>query len=219
MIIEAPFNVKICGITRLEDARYISGLMADRLGFIFTKESKRYIEPGKAGAIIEWLGGIEPVGVFMNQPVEEVNQIATRTGLSIVQLHGQEPSFYCSQLPFHIIKTISVSPLTTPQELQDEILEYAQVADEYLFDTSISSGSSTLYGGTGTPFNWDLLNSVNIPKPWYLAGGISPDTIQHAWSRVKPTGFDLSSGVESEPGIKDYDLLDKLVDSIQQVQG
>jgi phosphoribosylanthranilate isomerase len=210
-------QVKICGVTRLEDARYISGLMADRIGFIFTPESKRAIEPGKAGAIIEWLGGIEPVGVFMNQEIEQVQQISRQTGLKRVQLHGNEPAFYCAQLPFQVTKTISITSQTTKETLQEQVDVYAPVVDEFLFDTAISSNDYQQLGGTGTPFNWKILTEVSIPKPWFLAGGISAKNIKEAWEILRPTGFDLSSSVESEPGIKNFDLLDDLFESIQSL--
>lgn len=210
-------QVKICGVTRLEDARYISGLMADRIGFIFTPESKRAIEPGKAGAIIEWLGGIEPVGVFMNQELELVQQIIRQTGLKRVQLHGNEPVSYCAQLPYQITKTIPITHQTTKETLQDLVDIYAPVVDEYLFDTAIISNDYQQLGGTGTPFNWNILTEVSIPKPWFLAGGISSKNIKEAWQILKPTGFDLSSSVESEPGIKSFDSLDDLFESIQSL--
>ncbi len=218
MLLNKPFQLKICGITRLEDARYISGLMVDRLGFIFVKESRRSIEPGKAGAIIEWLGGIESVGVFMNQPLEEIVHIAKQTGLNWVQLHGEEPPFYCNEVPFPVIKTISISQSSTSAEIQEEVDRYSSVVEEYLFDTSISDGDSMIYGGTGIPFQWEILQEVSIHKPWHVAGGITPENLFQAWNLLKPSGFDLSSGVESEPGIKDFDLLDKLVHTIHQIE-
>jgi phosphoribosylanthranilate isomerase len=94
---------------------------------------------------------------------------------------------------------------------------YAPVVDEYLFDTAIRSNDYQQLGGTGTPFNWNILTEVSIPKPWFLAGGISSKNIKEAWKILKPTGFDLSSSVESEPGIKSFDLLDDLFESIQSL--
>ncbi|MGB0347847.1 MAG: phosphoribosylanthranilate isomerase, partial [Balneolaceae bacterium] len=81
-------KVKICGITNLEDARFASGALVDYLGFIFTEKSKRYIDPEKAGAIINWVEGPEKVGVFMNQPLDDVNLLAKFSGIDYVQLHG-----------------------------------------------------------------------------------------------------------------------------------
>lgn len=219
MLYNAPFNLKICGITRLEDARYVSGLLANRVGFIFSDESKRYIEPGRAGAIIQWLNGIESVGVFMNQSMDDVTHIASMTGLNMVQLHGQEPPHYCEELPFYTIKTISVSDMTSSDQIQEELNRYQEVVDEFLFDTSIKTEGEHMYGGTGVPFAWEILKELKITIPWYVAGGISPENIHQAWNVIKPTGFDVSSSVESDPGVKDYDLLDRLIESINQVKG
>jgi phosphoribosylanthranilate isomerase len=88
-------RVKICGLTNLEDARYVSGALADYLGFIFYEKSPRYIEPPKAGAIINWIEGPETVGVFVNQPLDDVNLIVRQTGIDLVQLHGTESPDYC----------------------------------------------------------------------------------------------------------------------------
>lgn len=209
-----PFTVKICGVTRLEDARYISGLMADRIGFIFTPESKRFIEPAKAGAIIEWLGGIEPVGVFMNQSTDTIIRICTQTGIKSVQLHGQESPAQCEELSsYTLIKTISVSKDSTVEELQMVLDSYHSVVDEFLFDTARVMDGVEQIGGTGIPFNWKVLRQLVISKPWILAGGISSVNIKEAWDELKPNGFDLSSRVEFEPGLKDFDLLDELFET------
>src|SRR5690625_2932982 len=88
-------KIKVCGLTTLADARFVSEAQADFLGFIFYPESPRYIEPAKAGAIINWVEGPEKVGVFVNQPLDDVNEIAKQTGLDLVQLHGMESPGYC----------------------------------------------------------------------------------------------------------------------------
>src|SRR5690554_3210315 len=103
-------RLKICGLTSLEDARFVSGAFADYLGFIFYTESPRYIEPAKAGAIINWLEGPKKVGVFVNQPLDDVNYIAKQTGLDIVQLHGVESPGYCHMINLPVIKVFHITP-------------------------------------------------------------------------------------------------------------
>ena len=100
----ARTKVKICGLTTLEDARYASGAMADYLGFIFFAGSKRYIDPDLASAIIAWIEGPQAVGVFMNQPIDDVVDIASKTGIQLVQLHGNESPEYCSLMNVHVLK-------------------------------------------------------------------------------------------------------------------
>jgi len=113
--------VKICGITNLEDARFVSGALADYVGFIFYPDSPRYIEPAKAGAIINWLEGPEKVGVFVNQPLDDVQSIARQTGLDFVQLHGDESVEYCNLMDKPVIKVFHITPETTAGELKDQL--------------------------------------------------------------------------------------------------
>src|SRR5690625_7997261 len=97
-------EVKICGLTRLEDARFAAGALADYLGFIFYEKSPRFISPAKAGAIVNWLEGSETVGGFVNQPLDDVNMIARQTGIRMGQLHGRESPAYCRTVDRQVIK-------------------------------------------------------------------------------------------------------------------
>src|SRR5690625_3492165 len=127
-------KIKVCGLTTLADARFVSGAQADFLGFIFYPESPRYIEPAKAGAIINWVEGPEKVGVFVNQPLDDVNEIAKQTGLDLVQLHGMESPRYCDMIDLPVIKVFHIREGMRADELADEISNYKEVADYFLFD-------------------------------------------------------------------------------------
>lgn len=211
--------IKICGITRLEDARFCAGAMVDRLGFIFTPHSPRLVEEGLAGAIVNWLEGVETVGVFMDQDPDWILGVMRRTGLTRIQLHGEEsPADIASLERRHpITKAIAVTDGMTVEELRRRIDLYAPHVDEFLFDHRVVRDGIEVRGGTGTPFDWSILRQVDIPRPWFLAGGISPATVEAAWTACRPHGFDVSSGVEHSPGIKDYEAVMELMDRVEGI--
>lgn len=204
-------KVKICGITNLEDARFASGAMVDYLGFIFTKESKRYIDPEKAGTIINWVEGPEKVGVFMNQPLDDVNILAKFSGIDYVQLHGQETVEYCQLIEKPIIKAIHLNDASTQKEIEENVAIYSEIAEYLLFDTSHEGA----FGGTGKTFDWSLLKNLVIDIPFFLAGGVTPENSLDAIHRVKPYAIDVNSGVEEEPGLKDFEKIELLMTHIK----
>lgn len=207
----ARTKVKICGLTTLEDARYASGAMADYLGFIFVPESKRYVDPDQAAAIIAWTEGPEAVGVFMNQPLDDVIEIVKKTGLKLVQLHGQESVEYCNLMPVPVIKSIPVEPEDTTMTLLEKLDPYRGVVQFFLFDTS-KQGQT---GGTGSVFDWNVLVNMDIETPWFVAGGIGPDNVSSVVKRLHPYGVDANSRLESEPGIKQLELYEQFFDEIR----
>lgn len=200
-------KVKICGITNLADARYASGAMADYLGFIFYDKSPRFIDPAEAGAIINWIEGPEKIGVFVNQPLDDVNRIAKESGLDMVQLHGTESLEYCQLIEKPLIKVIHISPDYDVEELKASVLLYADVATYLLFDSKIGNQ----WGGTGKAFNWEILKDIVGDVPFFLSGGLNPDNLKQAIDTVKPFAVDISSGVEEEPGIKDFEKIDAIM--------
>lgn len=210
---EQRTKVKICGITTLEDARFAAGALADFLGFIFYDESPRYLDPSKAGAIINWIEGPEKVGVFVNQPLDDVNSISRRTGIDLVQLHGNESPEYCDLVEKPVIKVLHIENDTTSDELSAEIEKYDQSADFLLFDTKINE----LWGGTGTTFDWEILKNVANDKPFFLSGGLNPVNIKEAIQSVKPPMVDLSSGLEESPGLKDFDKIERFFDTMRDI--
>ena len=209
----ARTRVKICGLTNLQDARFASGEQADFLGFIFYEGSKRYIEPSEAGAIIHWLEGPATVGVFVNEELDTVNDIARRTGVDYVQLHGEESPEYCGMMEKKVIKTFRVNNETSPEELKKTLQPYHGILDYFLFDTKVKGE----HGGTGQTFDWNILKDVADDTPFFLAGGITPENVKAACNAVQPFAIDLSSGVEMEPGIKDYDKIEQLFEGLRQV--
>lgn len=205
-------RVKICGLTSLEDSRFASGALADYLGFIFYEESPRYIEPGQAGAIINWIGGTECVGVFVNHPLDDLNRIVRQTGVNLVQLHGDESPGYCSLVEKPVIKAIHIEKDTTAEEIAETVEIYRDVADYLLFD----SKTDGLWGGTGRTFDWSLLEEVSGELPFFLSGGLHPGNVEQACDSVQPWGVDLNSGLETGPGVKDFDKIEALMERMRR---
>lgn len=204
-------HIKICGITNLADARYASGAGADLLGFIQHEASPRFVDPGLARDIIAWIHGAESVGVFVDRPAEDVNKTVAATGFDWVQLHGSESPAYCSQIEGRVIKAVRVFPGTSATEIELALSAYADVVDAFLVDT----GSATAAGGTGETFDWSVLEGVDFPRPWLLAGGLNPANITSALERLSPWGVDVASGVEEKPGQKDFEAIDQFVQAVR----
>ncbi|MGB0649668.1 MAG: phosphoribosylanthranilate isomerase [Rhodothermales bacterium] len=204
-------HIKICGITNLADARYASGAGADMLGFIQHEASPRFIDPGLARDIIAWIHGAESVGVFVDRPADEVNNIVAGTGFDWIQLHGSETPAYCSQIDGRVIKAVRIFPGTSASEIDVTLSAYSDVVDAFLVDT----GSSAAPGGTGETFDWSVLEDVDFPKPWLLAGGLNPGNILRALERLDPWGVDVASGVEERPGQKDFGAIDRFVQAVR----
>jgi len=206
-------QVKICGITTLEDARFASGALADYLGFIFYSESPRFVEPAKAGAIINWIEGPKKVGVFVNQPLDDVNGIATQTGIDMVQLHGNESPEYCGLVDLPVIKVFHISDSTTAQDLRNRIEPYLNCTEYFLFDTKTESE----WGGTGKTFNWSLIRDISGEQPFFLAGGLNTENIEQAILKVNPSVVDLSSGLEEAPGLKDFRKIEEFFEVMRDI--
>jgi len=199
-------KIKICGITNIEDALLASQLGADALGFIFYRESKRYIDPEIARGIISSLPPfVTTVGVFVNQDLDEIIAIKDKTGIDAAQLHGDESPEFCSLIPFKVIKVIRVKNSLDI----DRVALYPVQA--ILFDTY----SDVQYGGTGKSFNWGILQNISNPSRIILSGGLSPGNVAEAISTVKPYAVDVSSGVEDTPGKKDHMKLRKFIEAVK----
>jgi|SRR6056297_146621 len=206
-------EVKICGITTLEDARFASGALADYLGFIFYSESPRYVDPAKAGAIINWIEGPKKVGVFVNQPLDDVNSIATQTGIDLVQLHGNESPEYCNLVDLPVIKAFHVSDGSSSDELKEKVEIYRECTEFFLFDTKTDSE----WGGTGKTFNWKLIRDISGEHPFFLAGGLHAGNVEQAIKEVNPSVVDLSSGLEEAPGLKDFKKIEEFFDVMRDI--
>jgi phosphoribosylanthranilate isomerase len=192
-------HVKICGITRPEDAELAVSLGAWAIGLIFHQPSPRAVDVTTAAEIgAEHKRTAEIAGVFVNRPLEEVAELADVCSLSILQLHGDEGPVYADELRrrtgLKIMKAARVSDAADLQALN----AFRQV-DYHLVDAH----HPDLYGGTGETFDWELVRGRRSKVPLVLSGGLTPDNVADAIRATHPWGVDSASGTEAAPGIKD----------------
>lgn len=199
-------RVKICGITNLADARYCAGAGAEYLGFIQSTTSPRYVDPDTARQIIEWVAGVKTVGVFVNADVDLVNSVASSANFDLVQLHGDESPDYCSLINRPVVKAIRVRNDEHPEQVGERLKPYLPHVSAFLFDTYVEN----VIGGTGKTFPWSIVSDIRPEIPVFLAGGLNPGNVVEAIHTVRPFGIDISSGVESAPGQKDFEAVDRL---------
>jgi phosphoribosylanthranilate isomerase len=196
-----PVRVKICGITRPEDALLAARLGADALGFNLWPGSKRHVSAAAARDLVRRLPPlVTPVGVFVNPTRDEVLRAIELAGVAVVQLHGDEPPDFCASFPVPVWKAIRV---TGPSALA-ALASYE--VQGFLLDAPAPG-----YGGGGVPFDWALAAEVAAELPVLLAGGLSPENVAEAVRTVRPWGVDVASGVESAPGRKDPERLRRFI--------
>jgi len=203
-------RVKICGITNLRDALSAVELGADALGFVFA-ESPREISIKKAERIIERLPPlITTVGVFVNEMPKVVIETAIKCSLDVLQFHGEElPGYFFNFFLGKIIKAFRIKDKSSLRRLP----QYKMV-DAYLLDAYLPGKR----GGSGKTFNWDLaLEAKKYKQPIILSGGLTPQNVREAILKVKPYAVDVSSGVEKEPGKKDYRKMKKFIKAVLDV--
>ncbi len=190
-------QVKICGITRLEDIFILIKYPVWALGFIQVETSPRYVKPDFAKKLISYLPNrIIPVGVFQDHSIQTVKQIREYCRFSMVQLHGNEEPSFCARLGRGVIRAFRIGNKLDFIQME----HYQSVSDYFLFDTFVPGKN----GGTGQPFSWKLLKGVErLKQPFLISGGLSPDNIQKCLGITTPFGIDVNSGVESSPGEKD----------------
>jgi phosphoribosylanthranilate isomerase len=219
--------IKICGITRLEDAIFIARCGADALGFIFYPKSPRYITPQQAKKIIDELpvhhqgqdpiaarspimspnpGRITTIGVFVNEDSEIVQEIASFCALDLLQLHGGESAAYCRHFPpERIIKAVA---LRTADDLR-------QIRDFPCRAILVDAYAPQRHGGTGRTANWELAAQAKNAAPLILSGGLHAGNIRKALAAVKPDAVDINSGVETSPGVKDHNKIREIIGLIR----
>jgi phosphoribosylanthranilate isomerase len=188
-------RVKICGVTRLDDALLAVELGASAIGFVFWSGSARAIEPQRARDIAARLPAtVVSVGVFVDQSIEIVRRIADAARLGAVQLHGTEAVEDFDALPWPIIKAVSIQDAVRPPELSDLPRHVTALLDAH---------DPVRRGGTGRTIDWRIAASVAAERPIILSGGLRPENVADAVATVRPYAVDVASGVESAPGVKD----------------
>lgn len=196
--------VKICGITNIEDASAAVKYGANALGFIFHPESPRSISPDSAKKIISELPqNVDTVGVFVNRNMDEICEIASNSGINVIQLHGSETPEECDTCR-EVIKAIHVKNLSDL-----ELIDTYKAASFILLDTY----SKDVAGDAGETFNWNIAVEAKKLARIILAGGLTPENVEEAIKLVRPYGVDVASGVEGgQPGKKDHEKLRSFIE-------
>jgi phosphoribosylanthranilate isomerase len=202
-------EIKICGITNMEDASFVATCGADAIGFIFYPKSPRYVAPETVKKIIEAIPReITKVGVFVNHDVAEVKETIDFCGLDLVQLHGDESPAYCSQFPqSQVIKAFA--PRT-----EDDLLNMREYPVKAIL---VDAHDPVRYGGTGEQSDWTLAAKVKETHFLILAGGLSMANIQAAVEQTSPHAVDVNSGAEIAPGKKDHQKVRAIIDLVHQL--
>ena len=196
-------KLKVCGLTKMDQIQELISLNTDFLGFIFYEKSPRFVLNHLSLVEISEINHQGKVGVFVNETVEKISEISEKAKLSFIQLHGDEDEKFILQLRqilgnnIKIIKVIRIGNQSF-DELQKTINQQPSSVNYLLFDTD-----SKTFGGTGKTFDWQILNEIEISKPYFLSGGISLENI-HQLSTInhQPLALDINSKFEIEPGSK-----------------
>ncbi len=196
-------KIKICGLSRFQDIESANELMPDYIGFVFWQNSKRFISPEAARDLKKNLAqNIQVVGVFLDEQPGKILELSKNGIIDIIQLHGHEDNKFISQIRDLtgqiIIKSFKI------ESLNDVRLAEKSKADYIMFDSG---------AGTGQIFNWSLIR--NFPRPYFLAGGLSPENVKAAINELMPFAVDVSSGVESD-GLKDKTKMAAFIESVRE---
>lgn len=225
-------RVKICGITQAEQAHAIIQLGAHALGFICVEASPRYVSPEQIRTIVDAVGtqsvgpktvtanstqtaAIALVGVFADASLSTIQSTAAIAGLNAAQLHGSESPDFCQQLRESLpnLKVTKAFRIKTPETLK-QVAVYEDKVDGFLLDAY----QPNQLGGTGKTLDWTDLKTFRPRKPWFLAGGLTPNNVLTALGETHPDGIDLSSGVERSPGDKDLSKVQQLFSTLQAAE-
>ena len=210
--------VKICGITSIEQAVQVAELGSNAIGIISVEESPRYILPEKKKEIFQTLKNLYPkverVSVVKNKPIDSIiKNFLEEPNETVIQLHGDEDIDYCQKLKQKIpnVAIWKAFRIKNKKDL-DKIKPYENFIDAILLD----SWNENSYGGSGKRIKQTYLEDLSFSKPWWLAGGISKEWIDEISRKIKPDGIDISSSVETFPGIKDIDKVGLILKEVKK---
>ncbi|MEM1411047.1 MAG: phosphoribosylanthranilate isomerase [Pseudomonadota bacterium] len=203
----AEVKVKICGLTRAVDVVSAAEAGANALGFVFAR-SPRKLGVEEARRLVESVPtGVLRVGLFMNQAAQAVHDVLAKVELDLLQFHGDEGNAFCSRFGLPFLKAVSMMG----EDAKAALGAYPDAAG-LLLDSHVPGGA----GGTGKTFDWS--QSVASDQPLWLAGGLNPDNVAEAVRQFQPYAVDVSSGVESAPGVKDMVLVHQFIRNARKVK-
>ena len=201
--------VKICGITNFSDALFSATAGANYLGFIFYPKSPPYIDPHKAKEIIRKLPtNVTPVGVFVNEKRETIEQILHKTNIRTIQLSGDESPDDCLGYSVDVWKAFRYT----------RVEEVNQTKSYNIFAALLDGVKDGLYGGTGTPVDFAIALELKKIHRVVLSGGLNPENIQYALNTIQPYAVDVNSGIEFVPGKKDHDKVKRLFEQLKNTR-
>jgi len=196
-------KVKICGVTTPADARAAAERGADYVGVNFCPHSPRRVTVEQARAIVGVLGRTPAVGIFLDAPAALVTEVRGRVGLALLQFHGEESPEYCAGWSCPVIKAVRARE---PAQVSRDVARYESV-DRILIDAWVPGRA----GGTGRRLDLARLVGVDVSR-MFVAGGLTPETVADVVRALRPFAVDVASGVESRPGVKDHDAIERFVE-------
>ena len=204
-------KLKVCGLTKTDQIHELISMKVDFLGFIFYEKSPRYVLNHLSLSQISGIKHSGKVGVFVNESVENIVAIAEDTALNYIQLHGDEEENFIDELRNKLNKETKIIKVFRVgkefENLKFKIQNLKSDVDYFLFDTD-----SKAFGGTGKTFNWQILNELDIPKPYFLSGGISPENCKDIRNiKQQPLALDINSKFETQAGMKDLEKIREFI--------
>lgn len=207
-------KLKVCGLTKMTQIQELISMKVDFLGFIFYEKSPRYVMNHLTLQEISEINHKAKVGVFVNEDLDNIVEISEKSDLNFIQFHGDEDQNYIAEFRNKLkpgIKIIKVFRIGTDlKNIKSKIQNSQSDVDYFLFDTD-----SKAFGGTGKTFNWQILNDLEITKPYFLSGGISLENFDEI-KDIKniPFALDINSKFETEPGVKDLEKIKQLYEKL-----
>lgn len=214
----AKTGIKICGVTKADDIDALNAHGVDMVGFNFYKNSPRYLDPLLGPQLAaKCRPEMNRVALLVNPGDDDIDAVLAAVSPHFIQLHGQESPERVAEIKYRsfasLIKALPVATADDVARAQD----YADLVDMFLFDAKPPKGAAenTMPGGNGETFDWDTLSAYRLKKPYLLAGGLTRDNVADALTRTQAPMVDLSSGVESAPGVKDENLIAAFVAAVR----
>ena len=213
-------KLKVCGLTKLDQIQELISLNVDFLGFIFYEKSPRFVLNHLSLEGISAINHQGKVGVFVNETIEKIVEISEKSNLNFIQLHGDEDEEFVKKLRLSLSKNIKIIKVIRIgndfEKFKNEISKISNLKSQIsnlLFDTD-----SKAFGGTGKTFDWQILNEIEIPIPYFLSGGISLENI-HQLSTInhQPLALDINSKFEIEPGNKNLEKIKKFTQIVNKI--
>jgi phosphoribosylanthranilate isomerase len=211
------YQLKVCGLTKMDQIQELISMNVDFLGFIFYEKSPRFVLNHLSLEGISAINHQGKVGVFVNESIEKIAEISEKANLNFIQLHGDEDENFIKDLRKNVKKEVKlIKVFRVGETFNFQFSIFNSLVDYFLFDTD-----SKAFGGTGKTFDWQILNEIEIPIPYFLSGGISLENIKNLQNFVKvnmrenktltklntPFALDINSKFETEPGIKDLEKI------------